>query len=278
MEQAKPKRRWVSILGQFLLFLVLTLLTQIGGLVWLVVRLFRKWKHLSAISSILLFIVTYSAATYAVTFVAPVFGRVALSCLSSSDDNFHVRSPIFCALNRNYVTPQMKQAVIALADHMAQAFPGTKTLALDGNFPFVDGFPLLPHLSHSDGRKLDIAFYYKDKDGVPLNGQTKSPIGYFAFEQPRPGDPLPCAGRNDVLTFRWDLNFLQALFPPLKLDEQRTKEAIHWLSTSGTEIGVEKIFVEPHLAARMGEANDAIRFQGCRAARHDDHIHIQVKG
>jgi hypothetical protein len=37
------------------------------------------------------------------------------------------------------------------------------------------------------------------------------------------------------------------------------------------------VFVEPYLAARLGVTAPAIRFQGCRAARHDDHIHFQVK-
>ncbi len=48
------------------------------------------------------------------------------------------------------------------------------------------------------------------------------------------------------------------------------------LSDEGRGFGVEKIFVEPHLAERLGVQADTIRFQGCRAARHDDHIHMQV--
>jgi hypothetical protein len=39
---------------------------------------------------------------------------------------------------------------------------------------------------------------------------------------------------------------------------------------------VAKIFVEPPLAAQLGLSDPKIRFQGCRAARHDDHIHIQL--
>jgi hypothetical protein len=35
---------------------------------------------------------------------------------------------------------------------MDEKFPGTVTIALDANFPFVNGFPLLPHLSHADGK------------------------------------------------------------------------------------------------------------------------------
>jgi murein endopeptidase len=39
---------------------------------------------------------------------------------------------------------------------------------------------------------------------------------------------------------------------------------------------VIKIFVEPPLATRFNLSDPKIRFQGCRAARHDDHIHIQL--
>jgi hypothetical protein len=160
---------------------------------------------------------------------------------------------------------------------MRAVYPGTTTLVLDANFPFFDGFPLLPHLSHNDGRKMDIAFYYRDQQGHFRNGETRSPIGYFAFEQPVPGSPLPCSNRQRWLTFRWDLAFLQPLFPDWHPEDRRMKEALNWLSTDGKMLGVEKVFVEPHIASRLGISNDTVRFQGCRAARHDDHIHIQVR-
>jgi hypothetical protein len=51
---------------------------------------------------------------------------------------------MYCLLNRNYVTPPMLDLVSALADDVNQKFPGTTTVVLDGNFPFWDGFPLLP--------------------------------------------------------------------------------------------------------------------------------------
>ena len=39
---------------------------------------------------------------------------------------------------------------------------------------------------------------------------------------------------------------------------------------------IGKIFLEPHLAAQFGSGAPKIRFQGCAAALHDDHIHIQL--
>jgi hypothetical protein len=47
--------------------------------------------------------------------------------------------------------------------------------------------------------------------------------------------------------------------------------------TNGHEYRAERIFIEPYLAARLGVSTPLIGFQGCRGARHDDHIHFQVK-
>ncbi|WEX89606.1 hypothetical protein PZN02_003519 [Sinorhizobium garamanticum] len=41
--------------------------------------------------------------------------------------------------------------------------------------------------------------------------------------------------------------------------------------------GLEKVFIEPHVKNALGITDGHVRFQGCRAARHDDHIHIQVE-
>lgn len=269
-------RRSLRIAIYALAVLLLTFLTQIGGLVLLVTLLLaRLFRLRMRVASFGLFAGLYLAATVVSAHVAPVFGRVPLTC-SPNASALRMQSWLYCALNRNYVTPVTKSAAEALSRHMAQAYPGTITLTLDGNFPFLEGFPLLPHLSHSDGKKLDIAFYYKDADGRAIDGAARSPVGYFAFEQPRAGEPLPCKGRGDLLTLRWDLPLLQPLFPAWTLDEVRTAAALTWLASEGRAFGVEKIFVEPHLAARLRVGGETIRFQGCRAARHDDHIHFQV--
>lgn len=266
----------LRIAGYAIAFVILTLLTQVGGVVLLATGAISRLLHVRGWPiRVGLFAGLYLAAAATAAHVAPVFGRVPLSCFSG-DRDVQVQSWIYCALNRNYVTPAAKAAVEALANHMAEIYPGTVTLVLDANFPFIDGFPLLPHLSHSDGQKLDVAFFYRDATGHMIPDGTRSPLGYFAFEQPREGEPAPCAGRNDILTLRWDLAPLQPLFANWVLDEARTGAALTWLASQGTAFGVEKIFVEPHLAARLGAGGKSIRFQGCRAARHDDHIHFQV--
>jgi hypothetical protein len=267
----------MRLVSRLAIFLALTMLTQIGGIAYAgALVLGRLTKRQGFATHSLLTIALYTASTFASHLLVPMTGRVPLPCAPEAGAELAVQSPIYCMLNRNYVTPQTYEAAKALAVHMGATFPGTKTLVLDANFPFIDGFPLLPHLSHADGRKIDIAFYY-ERNGTYLPSKTRSPIGYFAFEQPEPGDPQPCLGRNDWLTLRWDLNWLQWLFPSHQLEKERTAEALRWLASEGDKFGVEKIFVELHIALKLGATGGNVRFQGCRAARHDDHMHFQVR-
>jgi hypothetical protein len=70
---------------------------------------------------------------------------------------------------------------------------------------------------------------------------------------------------------------LQHSFPPRPLEPERTRAALGWLVTEEQRFGVEPIFIESYLAIRLGVSSPILGFQGCRAARHDDHIHIQIK-
>lgn len=176
------------------LFIFLTLLTQIGGLAWLGAQAFKR--------RFLAFLLFYAALSFAAGFTAPHFGREPLSCTSSG--SLQVQSWFYCALNRHYVSPEIAVVAKEAADAVAKRYPGTVTQVLDANFPFFDGFPLLPHLSHDDGTKLDLAFYYQDAKGY-LPGATKSPIGYFAFED----GPTVCPAQR--LSLRWDMQALQPL-------------------------------------------------------------------
>ena len=255
------------MIGHGLIIIVLTVLSQLGGIAWVFALLLRMvFGRL-----LLMFLGTYLSLTLAAHYAAPLAGRVALPCLDAGPSQIAVLNPLYCALNRNYVTPDMKAHADALADHMHDAYPGTRTRALDASFPFIDGFALLPHLSHNDGNQLDLAFYYADENGYRL-GQAKSVIGYWGFEQPLPSDPQPCSDDTGV-SLRWDMDWLQPYMRGWSLDADRTAEALRWLADN--PIGTNyKVFIEPYLAERLGVAGDAIRFQGCSAARHDDHIHV----
>ncbi len=266
-----------------LVLVALTLLTQIGGIAfavcWLVSRsLSRLSAWWRAAINVALFGVLYTVLSlFIVPPLAARGGRVPLPCKATAERPFAAANPAYCWLNRHYADPRLVTLMTNLSRDVARRFPGTVTLYLDANLPLINGFPLLPHLSHGDGRKLDIAYYYRGADGGYLPGQTRSPIGYWAFEQPGAGDaPSPC-GTGAWLTTRWDLPFLQSLFPDQPLDPDRTQAALRWLAAEGQAAGIERIFIEPYLAARLGVASPLLGFQGCRAARHDDHIHIQIR-
>lgn len=244
-------------------FAVLTVLTQIGGLAWLGAVAIARTRSIRVF--LVAFLVIYVALWGAARFAAPYFDRVAIPCIDNGPARARALSPLYCAMNRTYVTPELAAKIDALAAHMHGRFPGTRTRILDAGFPFFS-LPLLPHLSHNDGEKVDLAFWYQ-------GGNWRSPIGYWAFENPRPQDPDLCDGVNG-LSLRWNMTALQPFMRDLLLDEARTAEALNWLAANLPNEG--KVFIEPHLADRLGVTGDKIRFQGCRAARHDDHIHVQL--
>ncbi len=238
------------------IIIILTLVSQLGGLAWFIALFLRR--------RILIFSTAYIALSLSALWIAPMLGREPLPCITGNV--LQMQSKIYCALNRQYVAPDLKDVLIDYAAKMESAFPNTTTLVLDANFPFISGFPLLPHLSHNDGRKVDLAYYYQDDEGY-LPGVTRSPIGYFAFED----GPTDCP--HSAITLRWDMAWLQSFWPNYRPEPLRMKAALQVLSTNER---VRKIFIEPHLKERFEAQSSKIRFQGCRAARHDDHIHVQM--
>lgn len=263
-----------------MIFAGLTLLTQIGGLAYLLglavgfipaLRFSPRWLRRTAV-------LTVAVASYAIMTIwlvpplAQSAGRVRLPCGTNSEGPVVGATWLTCALNRGYLRLEVLEIVLALGDEIGRRFPGSQVTALEANFPFVDGFPLLPHLSHRDGRKVDLAYFYRKADtSAPIAHGSPSWLGYFIYEQPRDGDSLPCAGRWTPL--RWNFAWLQPRPPTWRLDEERTAWMLSWLKG---ERRVARLFIEPHLAQRLGVAGGKVRFQGCHAARHDDHIHVEA--
>ena len=255
--------------------LALTALTQVGGVVLLVAfgvgRLFHWRGAKRSLGVAAAFLALYGVTSvFVVPPLAALGGRVPLPCLGEPLRTL----PILCALNRHYASPELEQVAEALAADLSEEFPGSVTVALDASFPFVDGFPLLPHLSHDDGQKLDLSYFYADPDGTYRPGVTRSPIGYWAFETPTPEEEASCPATG--LSLRWGMEVLQPLFPKLRVEPQRTGFALRWLVTEGPSHGLQRIFIEPYVAKRLEVASSLLGFQGCRAARHDDHIHLQI--
>lgn len=244
------------ILVHGLIAVFLTIVTQIGGIAWIASR-FTRWPLAG-------FLGLYAALTLSMLWIAPLFGRVPLTCWA--DRPLQMQSTLYCVLNRNYMRPELLALLPDTAAHVETAHPGTETLVLDASFPLIDGFPLLPHLSHDDGGQADIAFFYRDETGF-LPRRTRSPIGYFAFED----GPSQCPPVWPTL--RWDMAMLQPAFPDWTLEPSRTSALVRALSGDAR---TGRIYLEPHLVQSLGVAHPNIGFQGCRTARNDDHIHVQL--
>lgn len=275
-------RKPARILALSLAVVFLTLLTQIGGLVLCVVvasvsvagrRLSRRRLLVRIAAPPAIFAVVYTAASLAVAPLAGLAGRAPLPCLFAGESAYNSLTIWTCLLNRHYATREARDALDSTARRLSAEFPGRRIAYLDAGFPLFDWFPMLPHLSHRDGRKIDLALLFVDpQDNRPAPGRALSPIGYWGYVRPGPGAALPCAGRRSWL--RWDFDWLQPLLPDLRLDEAATASLLETLMDSPS---VARVLMERHLADRLGVANARIRFQGCRAARHDDHIHVAFR-
>ncbi len=265
-----------------LLVLLLTALTQLGGLLlWLalpaldpLVRAMPGPRALRLLAAAGLFVPAYLAVSLVIIPpLAAQFGRVPLPCGYRGENAYGALTAATCLANRHYASPAARDALSATATRLAAEVPGRRISYLDSGFPFFAWFPMLPHLSHTDGRKVDLALFFLDPaTGRPAPGRAPSPIGYWAYVPPDPGAALPCNGRKSWL--RWDFHWLQPLLPALRLDEAAQAALLKDLAASPQ---VRRILIEPHLKARLGADHPKIRFQGCAAARHDDHVHIEFR-
>lgn len=271
-----------AIVATAVAVVLLTVLTQVGGGVLLVAvavghaagRTLGRAGRWGLIAAVFL-VLHVGVSELLLPAAAPVLsGRVRLPCASGEGASVLPASLAYCLLNRNYVRPELRALVLALGADLARAYPGSVVRYLDAGFPFLDGMPLLPHLSHRAGRSIDLAYFYTDpRTGKAMDG-TPSSLGYWAYVPPKAGTPPACPPATWDL--RWDLDWLQRLWPPWHLDEMRTGAMLHWLTTEGHKRGVARIYLEPHLKKRLGVESGLIRFAGCGAARHDDHLHVEM--
>jgi hypothetical protein len=166
------------------------------------------------------------------------------------------------------VTAPARDALTTASSKLGVAYPGTAMRYMEASWP-LGRRPMPPHRSHGDGRQVDLALFYVDLKGRAL---PKAPTasGYAAAEPPLRERDRVCTGasrraaKNDRPdppgTRRW------------RLDEARTAAMVRLLAADPR---VRRIFIEPHLKARLGLAGlRKVRFAGCQAARHDDHIHV----
>lgn len=193
-------------------------------------------------------------------------GLVPLPC---KDGPLQPVAQRYCKDRKHYVTPAARDVLIRTATALQVRYPGAIVRYMEASWP--SGVrPMPPHLSHGDGRQIDLVLFYTDRRGRPLREPPRlrgNAPGYGAYEPP---------GRDVDRTCRGTQSPHGAPDPPAnrawRLDDARTTDLVRRLSAAPQ---VRRIFLEPHLKARLGLSNhDKIRFAGCQAARHDDHIHV----
>lgn len=279
------RKQILNIIGVILLFIFLTLLTQIGGIVYLIcLPIFKYFKprinrpiwHILLNTSI--FCILYAFTTFIIVPpLAESYGRVQMPF---DEENPHLRqwNRWTVILNRNYVVPQLRTVTEGVARRLAAADTSIVVTYLDCNFPFWDGFPLEPHLSHNDGRKIDLSFFYLDAETQKTTAERPSWLGYGVCEEPRGGEENRaefCANQGS-----WQYSFMrnyiisQSKKQRYPFDERRTAALVRFLLA---DTHTNTVLIEPHLEKRMGFSNQPkVKAPPCISVRHDDHIHVSI--
>lgn len=283
-------KKILSFTLQILLIILLTVFTQVGGVIWLVMWLQANFLcakiKKKAYSTYLkvkfsLFFAFYFFATFMVIPLAAekYSNRVALPIFT--ENNIQPTTIWTCILNRNYVKPQLKEALFRIGNDFEKKYPNSKVSYLDANFPFSlafyknKGFPLLPHLSHNDGKKIDLSFFYLDKETQEPTNKKPSFSGYGIYEEPKKGEfnqPEICLKQS----WYYEIGKYAKVYSneeDYSFDEKRTNYLITLIIK---EQSIKKFFLEPHLKNRFKVSSPKWRFHGCKASRHDDHVHIQL--
>lgn len=261
-----------KIIAKVLLFAFLTIITQIGGVVYLFSLLIsKKWQWTSKYKGIAVFVSLYLLSTFVIVpFIAPIFGREKVK----HSDRIKPTNYMTVVLNRNYVHPELNDLLLQASKELRTS--DIEIHYLDANFPFMDKFPLLPHLSHNDGKKIDVSLIYEHKNGKITNTQ-KSVSGYGVFENPKIGESNQTEICLENGFFQYDYPkyiTLGKVNQELVFSERGTRLLIRSLLNNRS---LGKLFIEPHLKKRMNLTDKRIRYHGCRAVRHDDHIHLQLR-
>lgn len=275
-------RNLTGVIRTIVVFSVLTILTQIGGLAYLAYKSFglairkrikvggfSRWKPFGLFAGI------YLAGTlFVIPPLAELYGRVPMPWFANEEHRIKPATILTCLANRHYVRPELKALISDISLQMEEE---AALVYLDANFPFLTGFPLLPHKSHDDGEKIDLSFIYRNTQTGEVVNDAISMFGYGVTEDPARGEmnrPEECEGKG-----YWQYSLIRRITPQWRkekyvFDEALNRELLIRLAKDGR---VGKIFIEPHLKQRLGlDRHGKVRSHGCSAVRHDDHIHVQL--
>jgi len=273
----------LRILGSILLFFLLTAVTQVGGIVYLLYRPLGwrigrriRPKILAAMVQIAGYLIVLSAcALFLVPPIAQRFGRVPLPIRATAEEPVRPARWFYVIANRHYVRPELREVALGVGQKLRAAHADANLVYLDASFPFFDDFPLLPHLSHDDGRKLDVCFAYRSMKSNTVRYDSPSWLGYGYVEDAADGEEdwtQRCADEG-----KWQYDMLSTITRqdrPYSVDVAVTKDMIRLFLRDPR---VNKLFLEPHLTRRWGlNKEPKVKFHGCQAVRHDDHLHVQL--
>ena len=278
------RKRILNTVGIVFLFIFLTLLTQIGGIVYLLcLPIFKFYKkkigrpviHITL--NISTFCILYAFTSFVI--VPPLAKRYGRVPMPYDKMNPHVRqhNRWTVILNRHYVVPDLRTATEGVAEKLAASDTSLVVTYLDCNFP-LPGFPLEPHLSHDDGRKIDLSFMYLNAETKKSTAERPSWLGYGVCEEPRPGEENRaeyCAEHGG-----WQYSFMrnnlvsQSLKRKYPFDEKHTAAMMRFFIA---DPHVNTVMVEPHLEKRLGFTNQPkVKSPPCNSVRHDDHLHVSI--
>ena len=254
--------------------LFLTLTTQVGGLVlwpfwsWTFGRFQNPSKsyRLKRIGTLTLIYTVFSLLI--LPLIANQTGRKRLPLYATKELPTGPQSILFPLLNRTYVRKHTYDVFIKAVQETAQKHPGTIIRYLDAGFPFPY-IHLLPHLSHVDGQKIDVAFLFQ-KEGVYID-KARSPIGYWGYAKETSDQ---CVGHKSkyIIPLRWDFDWLQPLLPDLDLDVAKNRTLFKALAKDKKTCG---ILLEPPLHKLLKSSK--LKSNSCNVARHDDHFHLDIR-
>ena len=259
------------------LTLVLTLFTQVGGLLlwpfWYSITKtaarFPRWKR-RGLTVLWCCVVYLVGGLVIVPQIAQYSGRVRLPLYATQalpTGPLHIG---YALLLRNYVQPHTYAAYTESVLRFQKDHPGVTVRYLDAGFVFPT-LPLLPHLSHSDGQKIDVAFLFME-DGVYVD-RARSPIGYWGYAKESP-ERSECTGVTQKLgplsiPLRWDFDALQPFWPELHLDVAKNRALFRAFAADPR---VCSILLEPGLHTPLRAPK--LTKNSCAVARHDDHFHL----
>ncbi len=237
------------------------------------ILLIKKQTKKKKLKRIGIFVILYLFATFLIVpYLAPIFGREKIK----ETEFLQSHSFFYKLANRNYVRPELNNAIGKIASEFEMKNSGIKMVYLDANFPFIDKFPLLPHLSHNDGKKIDVSLIYETQNGQ-LTNKKPSNSGYGVYENPTEKEFNQASVCK--INGNWQYDFPKYLTlgksnKNIVFSKKGTRDLAN-LIVKQNEVG--KLFIEPHIKTRLNLKNGKVRFHGCQAVRHDDHIHFQLK-